>query len=143
MKSINRFLKNEFSDEKFSTLFTHGNFRFKLVLCCYIKIFSGRSIERGTQLIGAEPNGTRVWLQMKRGNLELIHPRDIVIENLKNLLDVKLWRKAFLEMRRHRVDLNLIYDHNPKVFFISYLFNLLTIFEYYYLGIYRRCGTIC
>uniref|UniRef100_A0A183CMB6 Elongator complex protein 1 n=1 Tax=Globodera pallida TaxID=36090 RepID=A0A183CMB6_GLOPA len=75
-----------------------------------------REIERCGELIANEPNGTRVWLQMPRGNLEVIHPRPILLERLKRWLDAKEWSKAFVEMRRHRIDLNLLYDHNPKAF---------------------------
>lgn len=52
---------------------------------------------------------------MPRGNLEMIYPRSLVISNLKRLLDNTEYGEAVVEMRRHRVDMNLIYDHNPEV----------------------------
>lgn len=53
---------------------------------------------------------------MPRGNLELIHPRSLVVSYLKFLLNNFHYGKALLEMRRHRINTNLIYDHNPKVY---------------------------
>ncbi|KAL3090813.1 hypothetical protein niasHS_007188 [Heterodera schachtii] len=82
-------------------------------------IGAAREVERLSELIANEPNGTRVWLQMPRGNLEVIHPRPILLERLKLCLDAREWSKAFVEMRRHRIDLNLLYDHNPKAFIES------------------------
>uniref|UniRef100_A0A915DXS3 Dolichyl-diphosphooligosaccharide--protein glycosyltransferase subunit KCP2 n=1 Tax=Ditylenchus dipsaci TaxID=166011 RepID=A0A915DXS3_9BILA len=76
----------------------------------------GRAIERGAQLVGHEPSGTRVWLQMPRGNLETIHPRTLLINRLKHWLDQLHFGKSLKEMRRHRINTNLIYDHNPQAF---------------------------
>lgn len=74
-------------------------------------------MERGSLLIGHEAYGTRVWLQMPRGNLETIHPRSLLIHKIKNLLNNLDFNAALKEMRRHRINTNLIYDHNPEVFF--------------------------
>ncbi|XP_065059792.1 putative elongator complex protein 1 [Rhopilema esculentum] len=75
-----------------------------------------RSLERGSRIISAVFNDTKVVLQMPRGNLETIHPRALVISFLKKQLDKLLYREALLLMKRHRINLNLIYDHNPKLF---------------------------
>lgn len=72
-------------------------------------------MERGSCLIGHEPFGTRVWLQMPRGNLETIHPRGLLIYRIKAFLDKMDYGRAIKEMRRHRINTNLIYDHNPEV----------------------------
>ncbi|KAI1724817.1 IKI3 family domain-containing protein [Ditylenchus destructor] len=77
---------------------------------------AGRAIERGAQLVAHEQNGTRVWLQMPRGNLETINPRALLVHRLKQLLDELHFGQATREMRRHRINTNLIYDHNPKTF---------------------------
>ncbi|KAI1713602.1 IKI3 family domain-containing protein [Ditylenchus destructor] len=77
---------------------------------------AGRAIERGAQLVAHEQHGTRVWLQMPRGNLETINPRALLVYRLKQLLDELHFGQATREMRRHRINTNLIYDHNPKVF---------------------------
>ena len=75
-----------------------------------------RRVERGSQLIAAIPKDSKVILQMPRGNLECIQPRalslyiiDIYLSNCDYLL-------AFDFMRRQRINLNLIYDHDPKKF---------------------------
>ena len=70
-------------------------------------------MENGAQLICCE--GTKVWLQMPRGNLEVISPRELALDELKVQLDARKWRQAYLDMRRHRVATDLLYDHNPKV----------------------------
>jgi len=69
---------------------------------------------------------------MPRGNLETINPRALVLSHLRNLLD-KLVKKftwfvidqfmcysqkfceSFVIMRKHRINMNLLYDHNPQV----------------------------
>ena len=53
--------------------------------------------------------------QMPRGNLETISPRALVLSSVKKSLDQLDFRTAFLTMRKHRINLNLIYDHNPEV----------------------------
>ncbi|KAH7699393.1 elongator complex protein 1, partial [Aphelenchoides avenae] len=76
----------------------------------------GRAVERGAAVIAHEPYGTRVWLQMPRGNLEVIQPRVLLVQQLKRLLDGLQFADALKQMRRHRVDMNLLYDHNPEAF---------------------------
>ncbi|KAI6203285.1 hypothetical protein M3Y94_00538500 [Aphelenchoides besseyi] len=78
----------------------------------------GRLVERGALIVGHEPGatGTRCWLQMPRGNLEQIFPRDLLIERLKVLIDRRQYQQVLKEMRRHRVNMNLIYDHDPSTF---------------------------
>ncbi|TKR96983.1 hypothetical protein L596_010918 [Steinernema carpocapsae] len=73
-----------------------------------------RAVERGAMLVCLDD--TRVWMQMPRGNLELIHHRCLLIHKLKKLLDTHDYREATVEMRRQRVDMNLLYDHDPEVF---------------------------
>lgn len=70
----------------------------------------GRLIEKGAQLIGHEPGsrGARVWLQMPRGNLEQFSPRELLLERLNVLIEQREYRDALIEMRRHRIDMNLI-----------------------------------
>lgn len=48
---------------------------------------------------------------MPRGNLEQVHPRQLVVPRLQTLLDALDFRLACTEMRRHRVDMNLVFDH--------------------------------
>ena len=71
---------------------------------------------------------------MPRGNLETIHPRALVLSMVRRNLDALEFKSAFVTMRRHRINLNLIHDHNPKVQAYSYIFVL------YILQIYNTCA---
>ncbi|KAM8847725.1 elongator complex protein 1 [Synchiropus picturatus] len=75
-----------------------------------------RRVERGSRIVTVVPQDARVVLQMPRGNLETVHHRALVLAQLRMWLDALKFREAFECMRKLRVDLNLIYDHNPKVF---------------------------
>nr|XP_020449669.1 elongator complex protein 1 isoform X2 [Monopterus albus] len=75
-----------------------------------------RRVERGSQIVTVVPQDTRVILQMPRGNLETVHHRALVLAQLRQWLDDLRFREAFECMRKLRINLNLIYDHNPKVF---------------------------
>ncbi|XP_059486285.1 putative elongator complex protein 1 [Neocloeon triangulifer] len=75
-----------------------------------------RQIEHGAVLVAAVANDTRVVLQMPRGNLEAVQPRALAIFIVKKLLDNKKYFEAFDIMRKQRINLNLIYDHNPALF---------------------------
>ncbi|MED6272524.1 hypothetical protein CHARACLAT_031274, partial [Characodon lateralis] len=73
-----------------------------------------RRVERGSRIVTVVPQDTRVILQMPRGNLETIHHRALVLAQLRKWLDSLRFREAFECMRKLRINLNLIYDHNPK-----------------------------
>ncbi|XP_012717183.2 elongator complex protein 1 [Fundulus heteroclitus] len=75
-----------------------------------------RRVERGSRLVTVVPQDTRVILQMPRGNLETMHHRALVLAQLRKWLDGLRFRDAFECMRKLRINLNLIYDHNPKIF---------------------------
>ncbi|VDN07535.1 unnamed protein product [Thelazia callipaeda] len=77
---------------------------------------ANRSVEKGTYLIGHDANGSRVWLQMPRGNLETIHLRELLISKLQKLFDSLCFKEAALMMKKYRIDMNLFYDHNPEFF---------------------------
>ena len=74
-----------------------------------------RRVERGSRIVTAIASDTRLVLQMPRGNLETIHPRALVIAAIRKSLDALQYSAAFSIMRRHRIDMNLIVDHNPQV----------------------------
>ncbi|XP_009859423.2 elongator complex protein 1 [Ciona intestinalis] len=75
-----------------------------------------RSVERGSTIVTVTPNDTKVVLQMPRGNLELIHPRPLVISVVKRAINKFQYRDAFILMRKHRINMNLLYDHSPQQF---------------------------
>jgi elongator complex protein 1 len=75
-----------------------------------------RSIERGAKLITVMPSNYSVVLQMPRGNLETVYPRALVLAGIRKYIDVEDYKSAFLACRSHRVDMNIIHDHNPKGF---------------------------
>ncbi|KAI5862367.1 IkappaB kinase complex, IKAP component [Durotheca rogersii] len=75
-----------------------------------------RSIERGARLITAMPTTMNLVLQMPRGNLETIYPRAMVVAGIRHLIDTKDYGKAYSYCRTQRVDMNILYDHNPHQF---------------------------
>jgi len=79
------------------------------------EVFS-RNVERGSKIVSAVCKDTKVILQMPRGNLETIHPRALVMSYLKRLLNKLHYKVAVDLMKRHRINLNLIHDHNPQLF---------------------------
>lgn len=75
-----------------------------------------RSIERGARLVTAMPTSMNLVLQMPRGNLETIFPRAMVLAGIRQLVDEKNYGKAFAYARTQRVDMNILYDHQPEQF---------------------------
>lgn len=66
---------------------------------------------------------------MPRGNLETIFPRILSLDTIRFLLNKYVfsdnenltpirfdYKESFLLMRKHRIDLNFIYDHYPSEF---------------------------
>lgn len=78
-----------------------------------------RRVERGSRIVTAVPRQMALILQMPRGNLERVFPRCMVLDRVRRELDRGRYRAAFLHCRQHRVDLNLLYDHNPSKFLSS------------------------
>ncbi|XP_071527963.1 putative elongator complex protein 1 [Panulirus ornatus] len=81
-----------------------------------VGIVCSRKVERGSRLVTAVPQDTRVVLQMPRGNLEVISPRPLAVHTLKYLLKEHKYYQAMDIMRKQRIDLNLVYDHDPAEF---------------------------
>lgn len=75
-----------------------------------------RSIERGARLVTAMPTSLSLILQMPRGNLETIWPRAMVVAGIRQHIEAKNYRRAFLHCRTQRVDMNILYDHAPEQF---------------------------
>ncbi|KHJ79892.1 hypothetical protein OESDEN_20447 [Oesophagostomum dentatum] len=55
-------------------------------------------------------------MQMPRGNLETIHPRPFVVREIKHLIDDLKYVEALKEMKKHRIDMNMLVDYKPDVF---------------------------
>ena len=53
---------------------------------------------------------------MPRGNLEVIHPRALALHILKSLLDQCKYKEAMAILRKQRINLNVIVDHDPGLF---------------------------
>lgn len=51
---------------------------------------------------------------MPRGNLETIDPLALTVSMIDRLLSQFKYSEAFTIMRRNRINLNLLYDYNPK-----------------------------
>ena len=75
-----------------------------------------RSIERGAKLVTVMPTIFALVLQMPRGNLETIYPRALVLAGIRDNLNQRRYKKAFLACRNHRVDMNILHDHAPEQF---------------------------
>ncbi|KAK6627847.1 hypothetical protein RUM44_010326 [Polyplax serrata] len=75
-----------------------------------------RKVERGSRIVTSVHKDMKVVLQMPRGNLECIQPRALSIYTVGKYLDELKYAEAFNLMRKQRINLNLIYDHNPTLF---------------------------
>ena len=75
-----------------------------------------RQVERGSRLVTSVANQTAVVLQLPRGNLEIIHPRALVIAKICDFLRGKNYAAAFDLTRKHRVNMNLLVDVDVAAF---------------------------
>lgn len=81
------------------------------------QIVGERRIERGARLVVVVPKDCRTVLQMPRGNLEVIQPRVLSICIIGEFLASGDYYAAFDLMRKQRINLNLIVDHQPELFY--------------------------
>ncbi|KAJ3055398.1 hypothetical protein HK097_010674, partial [Rhizophlyctis rosea] len=93
-----------------------------------------RRVERGSRIVVAVPADIALVLQvmsiapvdcdifspaalqMPRGNLETVYPRALVLSTVRSALDELNYKTAFLLCRKHRIDMNLLVDHNNAQF---------------------------
>eukprot|EP00055_Hartaetosiga_balthica_P008303 m.30465 g.30465 ORF g.30465 m.30465 type:complete len:1546 (-) comp6230_c0_seq1:74-4711(-) len=75
-----------------------------------------RALERGSRITCVPRDDIKLILQMPRGNLEVIQPRSLILHRAKILLDKHNYSDVFFMLRKHRLSLNLIYDHHPSAF---------------------------
>lgn len=78
-----------------------------------------RQIERGSLLVNAMPSKYSVVLQAPRGNLETICPRIMVLSGVRKFIKQKNYKEAFLACRTHRIDLDILHDYDPALFFAN------------------------
>ncbi|SPO43490.1 related to IKI3 - Subunit of RNA polymerase II elongator histone acetyltransferase complex [Moesziomyces antarcticus] len=76
----------------------------------------GRRVERGSRIVTAVASAMSLVLQMPRGNLETIYPRPLVLEVVRRSIDAHRYGAAFRICRTHRLDVNILYDHDPAGF---------------------------
>ncbi|KZV82846.1 IkappaB kinase complex, IKAP component [Exidia glandulosa HHB12029] len=75
-----------------------------------------RRVERGSRVVTAVPSAMSLVLQMPRGNLETIYPRPLVLDVVRRDLTAENYRAAFVACRKHRIDLNILVDHDRGAF---------------------------
>ncbi|KAG8908640.1 hypothetical protein FRB99_004928 [Tulasnella sp. 403] len=75
-----------------------------------------RRIERGSRIVTVVASTMSLVLQMPRGNLETVNPRPLVLSVVKRDIDAGEYRSAFLACRKHRIDLNILMNHDPEAF---------------------------
>ncbi|KAH3669453.1 hypothetical protein OGAPHI_001574 [Ogataea philodendri] len=76
-----------------------------------------RMIERGSLLVTAIPSKAVVVLQAPRGNLETIHPRIMILTEVRHLIKHKQYKEAFIVCRTHRIALDILHDYDSESFF--------------------------
>lgn len=76
-----------------------------------------RAIERGSILVSVMPSSSAVVLQASRGNLETIHPRIMVLSQVRKDILAKRYEEAFVCCRTHRINLDIMHDYAPELFF--------------------------
>jgi elongator complex protein 1 len=74
-----------------------------------------RNVERGAKIVTVVPSIYSVVLQMPRGNLETIYPRALVLSGIRQHLDNKDFKSAFLACQNHQVDMNILHDYRPAL----------------------------
>ena len=77
---------------------------------------SFRRLERGAKIVTTVCHDIAVVLQLPRGNLETVYPRALALDAVRESLDVLDFATAFDVVRKHRIDVNLLYDHFPTTF---------------------------
>ena len=74
-----------------------------------------RRIERGARLVCVVPDGTQVILQTPRGNLEVFHPRALVLFLVRSLLDGQVYVLLFAICRDFVIFVKKIMFYCPDV----------------------------
>ena len=107
-------LNDEKTVENFKKLSTGKNINLLYKQNLNYKDFYMRTLERGSVIVTC--SGIKTVLQLPRGNLETIMPRLIVLDEIKKNVLNKKYESSFLLCRKNKINLNLIYDIDPKLF---------------------------
>jgi elongator complex protein 1 len=74
-----------------------------------------RNVERGSDIISL--SGQRLVMEMPRGNLEVIYPKLLLFHEMQRLIKKERnFMTAYKEIKRHKLDMNLIVDISPSIF---------------------------
>ncbi|RLV91418.1 Elongator complex protein 1 [Spathaspora sp. JA1] len=98
-----------------------------------------RQIERGSILINSMPSKYSVVLEAPRGNLETICPRIMVLSAIRQFISHKQFKQAFLACRTHRIDLDILHDYDPELFFNNIKLFVGQIEKVEYLDLFVSC----
>ncbi|EGW35680.1 uncharacterized protein SPAPADRAFT_147183 [Spathaspora passalidarum NRRL Y-27907] len=98
-----------------------------------------RQIERGSILVNAMPSKYSVVLEAPRGNLETICPRIMVLSAIRKFIAHKQFKQAFLVCRTHRIDLDILHDYDPELFFNNIKLFVDQIEKVEYLDLFVSC----
>lgn len=98
-----------------------------------------RQIERGSLLANVIPSKSAVVLQAPRGNLETINPRIMILQGVRKDIKSKNYRNAFITCRTHRIDLDILHDYDPELFFNNVELFIKQIERIDYLDLFVSC----
>ncbi|EDV93458.1 putative elongator complex protein 1 [Drosophila grimshawi] len=80
------------------------------------RVVDTRTIERGAKLVTGGAGDARLVLQLPRGNLEMICPRVLVLQHIGDRLRPHYFEAAMRIVRKQRINLNIICDHDVQQF---------------------------
>lgn len=98
-----------------------------------------RQIERGSILVSCMPSRYAVVLQAPRGNLETICPRIMVLNGVRQFIANLDYQKAFVACRTHRIDLDILHDYDPPLFYRNVELFVKQVLRVDYLDLFVSC----
>ncbi|KAG7661958.1 ELP1 [[Candida] subhashii] len=98
-----------------------------------------RQIERGSIIVNTMPTKYSVVLEAPRGNLETICPRIMVLSAIRKFIKSKNYHDAFVTCRTHRIDLDILHDYDPELFFNNLELFVKQINKVEYLDLFVSC----
>ena len=113
-KSIATLVTSIFATEKYLMFTTLDQLKF--VRLSDATVVNERRMERGGRIVVVVPKDSKCVLQMPRGNLEMIQPRVLSLCIIADHLNSSEYKQAFDILRKQRINLNLLIDHNPEKF---------------------------